>query len=151
MITYTKGDIFESDIAVIIHSCNAQGKYNAGFAKQMRSRHPKAYTAYMDAWKNGFKLGDVIWAESNDKLIGNLIGQMYYGRELKRYVSYDALSLGFASVNRIMKFADDKRVAMPLIGANLGGGSWKIISAIIETEMVDCEPVVYTLDGLIPQ
>jgi hypothetical protein len=34
---------------------------------------------------------------------------------------------------------------MPQIGAGLGGGDWQVIEAIIESEMTDIQPVVYTL------
>jgi hypothetical protein len=39
---------------------------------------------------------------------------------------------------------------MPLIGAGLAQGKWSIISQIIEEEMTDVQPVVYLIDGIIP-
>jgi O-acetyl-ADP-ribose deacetylase (regulator of RNase III) len=38
-----------------------------------------------------------------------------------------------------------QQLAMPRIGAQLGGGRWEIIESIIETELTDVSPVVYVL------
>jgi hypothetical protein len=38
-----------------------------------------------------------------------------------------------------------------LIGSGLAGGKWARISSIIETESKNFTPVVYLLDGVIPE
>jgi O-acetyl-ADP-ribose deacetylase (regulator of RNase III) len=41
---------------------------------------------------------------------------------------------------------DISEIAMPRIGAGLGGGNWNVIEAIIESELTHVKPYVYTLD-----
>jgi hypothetical protein len=42
------------------------------------------------------------------------------------------------------------QIALPLLGAGLAQGKWSIISQIIEDEATDFQPIVYLMDGLIP-
>ena len=145
-ITYITGNIFESDIKYILHICNMQAKYNKGFAKQVRKLHPEAYTAYIKAFEGPVALGDVIWAESRGKFIANILGQEFYGKDGKQYVSYDALRTGIRAVNALVAVSEgDKLISMPKLGAGLSGGDWSIIEKIIEEETTDCVPVVYVI------
>jgi len=123
----------------------------SGVAKDIREHYPEAYEEYIKAAETtGLHLGDVIWAESHGKLIANGITQEYYGYDNKRYIDYNAINRVMEAVHReaaLEKFS----VAMPLIGAGLGGGSWKQIEGIIEQNFTDIEPIVYILDGIIPK
>jgi len=142
-IEYVKGDLFSTDAKYIIHGCNAQGVMGSGVAKIIRERYPEAYDEYRRFFEveGNLVLGDVIWAESNGKWICNAITQQFYGRDGQRYVSYDAVAQAMWEIN---KFCPGP-VAMPKIGAGLGGGDWNVISAIIESELKDTKPFVYEL------
>ena len=151
IITYVIGDLLESPYRLILHGCNAQGVMGSGIAKQIRKKYPQAFEEYYAAYeKDMLWLGDVIFADCEDKIIANGITQQYYGRGGKCFVSYEA-------INNVMEDTYDyalkhglEYVAMPLIGAGLGGGSWKKISSIIEDRFTNVIPVVYTLDDNIP-
>ncbi len=152
IITYVIGDLLESPYRLILHGCNAQGVMGSGIAKQIRKKYPQAFEEYYAAYeKDMLWLGDVIFADCEDKIIANGITQQYYGRGGKCFVSYEA-------INNVMEDTYDyalkhglEYVAMPLIGAGLGGGSWKKISSIIEDKFTIVIPIVYTLDDKIPQ
>ncbi len=151
IITYAIGNLLESPHRLILHGCNAQGVMGSGIAKQIRKKYPQAFEEYYAAYeKDMLWLGDVIFADCEDKIIANGITQQYYGRGGECFVDYEA-------INNVMEETHDyalkygmEYVAMPLIGAGLGGGSWKKISSIIEDTFTDVIPVVYTLDGKIP-
>ena len=146
-IEYKIGNLIEASEFCILHGCNAQGRMGSGVAKTIRSKFPEEYIKEYNL--NGLHLGQVIWADSNGKLIANGITQEFYGYNKNTYIDYNA-------INRVMWTVHDAAVAlnfdvaMPLIGAGLGGGSWKKISEIIENMFTDIVPVVYTLDGKIP-
>ena len=150
-IQYKVGDLIKAPEVCLLHGCNAQGRMGSGVAKAIRAAFPEAYDEYRKAYEHsGLQIGNVIWAESNGKLIANGITQEFYGYDNKTYIDYNA-------INRVMETVHEAAiksnfdVAMPLIGSKLGGGSWKKISAIIENVFIDIVPVVYTLDGVIPQ
>jgi O-acetyl-ADP-ribose deacetylase (regulator of RNase III) len=144
-IEYVKGDLFTTNIKYIIHGCNAQGVMGSGVAKIIRDRYPEAYQEYRRIYdiEGELDLGDVIWAQSNGKWIGNAITQEFFGRETSRYVSYDAISNAMWQINEIDGMSE---VAMPQIGAGLGGGDWNVIAAIIEAELTNVKPYVYVLE-----
>ncbi len=151
-IKYVEGNIFNTKIKTIVHGCNAQGAYGAGFAEAIRIDFPEAYHAYMNKYKANGKLvlGSIIIAPCGEagtdefKIIINAITQEYYGRDHKRYVSYNAIADAMSRINLIAKLGL-KEVAMPKIGAGLAGGNWNIIEAIIESELKDVQPYVYVL------
>lgn len=146
-IEYEKGNFVTTDIRLIAHGCNAQGVMGAGAAKAIRDRFPAAYTQYKkmkDAY--GLYLGDVIPVTIGDKVILNCITQEFYGRDpSKRYVNYAAIAKCFSFINTMFR-ATDTYVAMPKIGANLGGGDWNVIEQIIEDAFVNIIPIVYVLE-----
>lgn len=153
-IIYKTGDLLDCTEPWILHGCNCQGVMGSGVAKAIRDKYPSAYDVYK-VWEdqNGLELGGVIFAEQDDgKTIFNGLTQNFYGRDGKCYVDYNA-------VREVIEAIDDYAakhyaakdvgympiVAMPKIGAGLGGGDWKFISTIIEECSHNFQPVVYTI------
>lgn len=158
-IRYVEGNLITAPERIIVHGCNALGAFASGFADVVRKAHPAAYRAYMSAHEGGrLLLGSVIWAESGGTVVGNCITQPTYGRDGRRHVSYDAVRSCMRQVQIAAEtgipgtaFEDGfSRVAMPLIGANLGGGDWSVISSAIAEELDGLDAVVYVLPGRRP-
>lgn len=135
MIKYVEADIRTAEEPLIAHGCNAQGVMGSGVAAVVRQFWPEAYDEYIRA--KSYPLGHVIFAESRGKIIANCITQQYYGRDNKRYVDYCALSKSFKVLNNYMAKEELWSVAMPKIGAGLGGGNWEAISSIIRDSFDD--------------
>lgn len=161
IITYITGDLLESPHRLILHGCNAQGVMGSGVAKAIRAKYPIAYKTYRKKYEDdGLVLGEVIyapiyaaWPAANpfdNSWIANGISQEYYGRTGGPFVDYKAINSIMTNVNSFAHDYGIDEVAMPLIGAGLGGGSWKIISNEIEKCFTMVQPIVYTLDGIIP-
>lgn len=146
-IEYLKGDLFQTDIKTIVHGCNAQGVMGSGVAKIVRDDFPKAYERYVKEYKlhNHLNLGSIIAVPCDDKIIVNAITQEYFGRDGERYVSYDAIDDVMKKLNTFNDVYGITEIAMPQIGAGLGGGSWEVIEAIIEHRLDKVKPIVYTL------
>lgn len=147
-IRYVKGNLFDTDILHIAHGCNALGVMGSGVARIVRDAYTDAYDAYqVEHQENGLKLGTVQLVGANGKVIINAITQDFYGKpaEPTRFVDYDAVGECMNTINHVLKLSGYTRVAMPMIGAGLGGGDWAIIEKIIENEMTDVEPVVYVI------
>lgn len=153
-IRYIEGSIFDRNTRVVVHGCNAQGKFAKGFAEEVRRRHPEAYERYISTFEaDGLEPGSVMWSQARGRLVGNMITQRYYGKDGARYVDYDAFRSCMRHVNeaardgvRSSEFPDGFRsVCMPLVGTGLAGGDWSILSRIVEEELVDVAPVVFYL------
>lgn len=145
-IEYIQGDMFKTDIKYLVHGCNAQGVMGSGVAAIVRRDFPFAYQEYVQRHKvKPWELGEVQFVFTEAKVIVNAITQNLYGRDGNRYVSYDAVAEAMNEINHKLKDLENPRVAMPQIGAGLGGGDWNVIAAIIESELKDVQPFVYIL------
>lgn len=145
-IEYRKGDLFSTEIKYIGHGCNCQGIMGSGVAKIVKEKYPEAFNVYKNRWNtSGLSLGDVIWVDTNGKTILNIMTQQNYGRTSNRFTSYDAIADAMEKINDYFYTVQGGELALPMIGAGLGNGSWEVISAIIETELTAVKPVVYML------
>jgi O-acetyl-ADP-ribose deacetylase (regulator of RNase III) len=158
-IRYVEGDIFAGPEPVLVHGCNAFGKMGAGIALQVKRRYPEAFRAYRAAFESlddpaaGLPLGSTTWIRAADgRLIVNAVTQRDYGRAKGRvYVDYEAVRTVLRVIDSRARSDGFEAVAFPLIGAGLAGGSWTIISQMIEAEAQAFEPVVYLFDGRRPE
>lgn len=145
-----EGDLLKETDGIIIHGVNIQGRFNAGFAKKLRSKYPQVYFDYITAVEKIALLGQVCYTQATDRLvIASIFTQEHYGRDSDtRYVSYDAVDVGFEEVVRYHRWhqrtedglalqegrlAKEIRLLMPTIGGGLGNGSWSVIKAIVES------------------
>lgn len=119
------GDLFEhaEKECVIAHGCNAQGKMNSGFAKEIRQRYPLAFMSYiLDFKDNQLVLGETTFVNcENSVVIANCITQQYYGREPG--VVYADIKAIKKCIIEVAKFCikANKPLHIPLIGGGLGG------------------------------
>lgn len=148
---YVKGNLVDAKERIIAHGCNAQGKMGKGVALDIKNKWPLAYQLYVNRHKvRPLKLGEVVSAPVDDKIICNLITQEFYGYG-RRFVNYaavlvclDKVALAFEGVD-----APTGEIAISKIGAKNGGGDWKIIETmILDLErMRNVEFVIYSLDN----
>ncbi|UBV44774.1 macro domain-containing protein (plasmid) [Deinococcus taeanensis] len=148
MLTYRTGDATQpegTDPRVLVHVCNDQGHWGAGFVLAL-SRRFKAPEATYRAWAKGqatgeepFELGRVQFVEVEPTFwVANLIGPHDIARQARPTrvppVRYDAIREG---LNRVRAFAQEHQasVHMPRIGAGLAGGNWTVIEGIVQEEL----------------
>lgn len=147
-IIYKQGDCLEGPEPWVLHGCNAQGVMGSGVALAVKTKYPSAYLTYLASKEHdGMRLGVVTFAVQDDgKTVFNGITQEYYGRDGKQYVDYDAVKEVITALNSHAEQTNPGvGVAMPKIGAGLGGGDWDVIAEIIEQGSTSFVPVVYTL------
>jgi len=147
-IEYVKGDLFATHVKTIGHGCNARGIMGSGVARIIREQFPKAFNRYRAEYEKpgGLKLGDIIVVPCESKIIVNAITQETFGRDGRRFVSYDAVAEVMTKINQMFEIYGITEIAMPAIGAGLGGGDWNVIAAIIESELKNVKPYVYVLE-----
>jgi hypothetical protein len=91
---------------------------------------------------------------NDDVTILNCITQQEYGKDGRRYVSYDAVDDCMKSIAKNMMMRNfftgndsihNESIHMPKIGAGLGGGEWSIIEAIINHHLKDHQVIIYEI------
>lgn len=142
---YTEGDLLRMARAgrfqVIAHGCNCFTQMGAGIAKQIREQCPEAYMAdRMTIPGDRSKLGTMTFAaieptdaRNSEFYVANLYTQYDYSRE-KVCADYKAIR---SCMKKLKSRFHDMSIGLPLIGAGLAGGDWKIIEKIIEEELGD--------------
>ena len=173
-IRYVTGDLIAGSEIVIAHGCNAIGGFSSGVAGVIRKKLPFAYEAYMAAFNRTstrlFNVGEVVWAfdigphpHSHQRIVANMITQRDYGRVPNhQYVIYEAVAAAIENVDNFVGMTQDgtirlegigpiREVGFPLVGSDLGGGRWSVIAEIIELSSNFFQPVVYLLNGRIPE
>lgn len=155
-ITYVKGDLFSTPHGILVHGCNTHGIMGSGVAKIVKDKYPEAFEEYAKMckhWKNNrlIILGTNVYARTKDgsRIIVNAITQLDMGPPPTRWVSYDAVDTCLDTLAHDLKasptYSAGTPIAMPMIGAGLGGGNWKVIEAIIEQRLADFPVTVYVL------
>jgi len=124
---------------IILQQVNCQGVMGSGVAAAIRGKWPSVFHDYRVHCHAGMTPEDVLGTMNVTEVepqlfVINLFGQLNYGRENKRYTSYDALDSALVKTQDWMKkhgwFSFD--VHHPLVGSGLGGGHWPVVAAMID-------------------
>lgn len=154
-IQYRTGDILRCNIRLLAQQVNASGRFASGLAKQTSEEHPFVRDEYYRAFAEGrVRMGQTLWIESKPYLHILCVGQQNYGRKASEgivYTSYPHLRSALKEINIVALELGEQFVAFPLIGCGLAGGSWKIVSSMIEEESSNFQPVVFLMDGKQPE
>lgn len=148
------GDITSVEHGIIVQQVNAQGAMNSGVAKAIRQKYPVVYEVYSNTVHPGndyglSHMGRMIPVKINEDLyVANIVGQQFYGKDKKKYTSYDALDTGFKAIAEIMK-SDDFPIHVPLIGSGLGGGHWPVVKQIIEHRLENLDVTLWLQPGML--
>lgn len=131
MVTYIEfGNIFNlQGITNYAHGCNCAGAMGKGIALQFKERYPKMYIEYKNLCENGiFTLGDVFPYIHKEGVVFNLGTQINWRTKADINAIEKTLikMMTYAHQNNIYK------IALPKIGAGLGGLNWNDVKYIID-------------------
>ena len=137
---------------LIVHGANCQNTFGAGIALQIKNRYPKAYLAdqmtqagdedklgkFTQAYISGFKSNPTTIKGLHNKAYNFTIINAYtqYGFLPRNVVNvdYDAIENVFKQIKLLYDMNPQApcRIGIPMIGAGLAGGDWKVIEEIID-------------------
>lgn len=131
MVTYIEeGNIFNlQGIKNYAHGCNCAGAMGKGIAVQFKEKFPKMYIEYKRLCKEGlFSLGDVFTYKYDNGTVFNLGTQATWKTKAEINAVENAFikMLVYASQHNVAK------IALPKIGAGLGGLNWNDVKAVID-------------------
>jgi O-acetyl-ADP-ribose deacetylase (regulator of RNase III) len=142
MIINKDVNIFDLPTQAIIHQANCQTTMGSGIAKQIREKYPEAFEADCRTTRGDItKLGSFSWVKARDgKYIYNCYSQFRYGRD-QRHTDYEAVYTGLSRIAEHATSMNLTSLALPYkMGCALGGGSWRVVSAIIE-DIFESNPI----------
>lgn len=131
MVIYIKeGDIFKVDgVTSYAHGCNCAGAMGKGIAVQFKTKFPEMYKIYKQMCKTGtYQPGDVYDFDYGKGHVYNLGTQVSWKTSAKLEYIQKALTNMLLCAERY----NVKAIAMPAIGAGLGGLKWEDVKKEIE-------------------
>lgn len=145
-IEYRTGDLFAAEDAdALAHGCNCAGAMGRGIAVEFKRRWPAMFEEYRQRCHDGrLPLGGVFpWAAPEGLTVYNLGTQAHWrsGAVLSAIESSVTAMADHASANGI------RRIAMPRIGAGLGGLDWAEVEAVV-AEAVEGRPFAVAVHQL---
>ncbi|GKX52701.1 hypothetical protein SOASR029_30100 [Budvicia aquatica] len=147
-VKFVSGDIFSANtITAFAHGCNCAGAMGKGIAVEFKKRWPKMYAEYHRLCKAGeYKLGDVFVWHQDDVTIFNLGTQAHWTKKAELSAIEKSVSL----MLEIAKKEGINEIAMPRIGAGLGGADWDEIKQLLCRVNKDSDIVLVICESYIP-
>ncbi|MDE6422134.1 MAG: macro domain-containing protein [Muribaculaceae bacterium] len=125
----SKGDIFSlKDVSSFAHGCNCAGAMGKGIALQFRQKFPRMYYEYKLLCKKGiFVPGDVFDFDYGNGHIYNLATQLTWRTKAK----IEFIQTSMLKMFELATSEQVSKIAMPTIGAGLGGLIWTDVKNVI--------------------
>ncbi len=145
-MNYTKGNILESNIAVIINPVNTVGVMGKGLALQFKQKFPTNYKIYKEACKNKtIDIGKLLLVsnfnnESNlerKKFVINFPTKKHWRNPSK--IEY--IEEGLKDLVRIIEAEKFESMAIPALGCGLGGLEWEDVKLLVEKYLGSLEGI----------
>jgi O-acetyl-ADP-ribose deacetylase (regulator of RNase III) len=141
-IEYKIGDILLADVEALVNTVNCVGIMGRGIALQFKNAFPKNFKAYEAACSQGdvqpgrmfvFETGEL----TNPKYIINFPTKRHW-RGRSRIEDIEA---GLDALAKEIRTRRIHSVALPPLGAGLGGLDWKDVRKLIEAKLSDLDDV----------
>ena len=132
MINYTHGDILKSDVEAIVNTVNCVGVMGRGIALQFKKAWPENFTAY----KKACDAGDVMPGKMFVFDTGQLTNPRYIvnfptKRHWRGASRMEDIEAGLDDLAQWLRDKHIQSIAIPPLGAGLGGLNWPEVKARI--------------------
>ena len=147
MVHYLKGNLFESDAEALVNAVNTVGVMGKGIALQFKNLFPHNYKVYANACKDGTLVPGklLVVTEVSEALGKKTIVNFPTKLHWRNPSEYTYVESGLQELAKAIKEHGIKSIAMPALGAGLGGLDWDKVKTLIEQYLGNalCEVHVY--------
>ena len=149
MITFTKGDLFESQAEALVNPVNCVGVMGKGLALQFKQRFPENFKLYADFCKaDRVRIGVMFVTEASNltesRWIINFPTKLHWRDPSK----LEWIESGLKDLRRFLIENKVQSVAIPALGAGLGGIDWKDVRRLIECELAGLEAEIMVYEAM---
>lgn len=144
MLTFTKGDLFDSNASVLINTVNCVGVMGAGVALAFKTKYPEMFLSYQkECRRKLLQTGRLhIWDDPSGVTIVNFPTKEHW-REPSRY---EYIETGLVALHDYLVQRGRVRVALPALGCGHGGLDWGRVSQMIREHLDDLEAEIEVFD-----
>ena len=154
MIKFVTGNLFDSNAEAIVNTVNCVGFMGRGVALQFKKIYPDNFKAYELACKRGEIVpGKMFVFELNQLINPKYIVNFPTKRHWRGASRIEDIESGLIDLAAIITERQISSVALPPLGAGLGGLDWRVVRAKIEaalSHLSDVEIKVYEPTGSPP-
>jgi O-acetyl-ADP-ribose deacetylase (regulator of RNase III) len=138
MLIFKTGNIFESQAEALVNAANCVGVMGRGIALQFKNRFPDNYGAYRMACQRGtVGPGKMFVFNCGEHKIPKLIINFPTKRHWRDKSRMEDITLDLLDLNEVIKSFKVTSLAIPPLGAGLGGLDCKDVSGEIENKLGD--------------
>lgn len=123
------GNVFKiQGVESFAHGCNCAGAMGKGIALEFKKKFPNMYKEYKFLCsEGGFNLGDVYEYFTGQGYVYNLGTQLTW----KKKADLNAIEKALYKMMELASKTSTNKIALPKIGAGLGGLDWSDVKAVI--------------------
>jgi O-acetyl-ADP-ribose deacetylase (regulator of RNase III) len=141
MIIYTSGDILEDESEALVNTVNCVGVMGRGIALQFRNKYPGNFKAYEKACKLKEVQPGRMFVFETGELKPRYIINFPTKRHWRGKSRIEDIDSGLKALVGELRERRIKSIAIPPLGAGLGGLDWDEVKSRIVTELSDLQDV----------
>lgn len=147
MITYKTGDLLTEDCEAIVNAVNCVGVMGRGIALQFKKIYPENFKAYASACKLGkVEPGRMFVFDTGRLMSPQYIINFPTKRHWRSKSRMEDIEAGLVALVQEIRERHIASIAIPPLGAGLGGLSWAAVRERIEQalcELTDVRVIVF--------
>lgn len=133
MIKYMTGDIFDCEAEAIVNTVNCIGVMGRGLALQFKNKYPENFKAYQQACKLGaVQIGKMFVFQNNQLLSPRYIINFPTKDHWRGKSKIEYIETGLQDLIAVIQHNHIQSIAIPPLGAGLGGLDWQLVKQKIE-------------------
>jgi O-acetyl-ADP-ribose deacetylase (regulator of RNase III) len=138
VIAYLRGNLLEDDAQAFVNTVNTVGVMGKGIALQFKQRFPANFAVYAQACKLGQVQTGRMWVTEPGELTGPRWVVNFPTKQHWRDPSRMAwVVAGLQELREFLVSHQVKSIALPALGADLGGLPWPEVRDHIEAALID--------------
>lgn len=138
MIEFTCGDLLKDESDVLVNTVNCVGVMGRGIALQFKKSFPENFKAYAAACKRGeVRPGLLFIYDTGDLTPPRYIVNFPTKRHWKGKSRIDDIETGLVELREFLLRVKPQSIAIPPLGAGLGGLEWPVVRKSIESALSD--------------
>ena len=136
MVRFVRGDIFNADVGALVNPVNTVGVMGRGLALQFKKRYPRNYELYRQGCKAGeLVVGRVFVTETEEGDCPRYIVNFPTKKHWRSPSRIEYVEAGLEDLATKIRDLSIESIAVPSLGAGLGGLAWPDVRDRIEAAL----------------
>lgn len=151
MIKFVTGNLLDAKVDTLVNTVNTTGVMGKGLALQFKKAFPENFKAYEAASKAGaVEIGKMFVFEAGGIVLPRHIINFPTKKHWRSASKVEYIELGLRDLVKVVRDRKIRSIAIPPLGAGLGGLAWSDVRPLIEralATLTDVEVLVFEPKG----